>query len=97
MDRDEFKKAYAKIVAKAWADDAFKQRLLSDPTTVLRENGVDVPESVQIKILESTSTTIPLILPPKPDTGETCAENLETRQAAMGSADGCCGPGVACS
>jgi len=39
MDREEFQKAYGKVVAKAWADDGFKAKLLADPKTVLKENG----------------------------------------------------------
>ncbi len=31
MDRDEFQKAYGKLVAKAWADEDFKAKLLADP------------------------------------------------------------------
>lgn len=83
MNREQFQKAYAKIVAKAWADDAFRQRLLSDPNAVLRENGIDVPEAVRFTVIESTGNSIPLILPPKPSTKEITVDSLETRVAAM--------------
>jgi len=83
MDREQFQKAYGKIVAKAWADDAFKQRLLADPATVLNENGVDVPEGIEFKVVESTSNLIHLVLPARPDAGEVSEEDLENRAAAI--------------
>jgi len=33
-------KQWAGIVARAWADEKFKKRLLADPARVLKENGV---------------------------------------------------------
>jgi len=83
MDRGEFQKAYGRIVAKAWADEDFKQRLLSDPTTVLKENGINVPEGVQFKVVESTGSLVHLILPAKPDSPDIVAANPEVRQAAL--------------
>jgi len=74
-------------VAKAWADDALKQRLLSDPTAVLKENGIDVPEGVEIKVMESKTNLVHLILPPKPDSGELSMQDLEMRLA--GSCSSC--------
>jgi len=91
MEREQFTKAYGKIVAKAWADEGFKQRLLSDPTTVLRENGFDLPHGMEIKVVESTSALIYLILPPRPDSPEMDAASLEMRQAAMLMAPWMCG------
>tara|TARA_B100000315_G_scaffold218472_1_gene219800 strand:- start:160 stop:363 length:204 start_codon:yes stop_codon:yes gene_type:complete len=35
---------YGKIVAKAWSDEEFKAKLMADPKSVLKENGVDVGE-----------------------------------------------------
>ena len=34
-------KQMAKIIAKAWADDEYKQRFISDPAAMLREEGAD--------------------------------------------------------
>jgi hypothetical protein len=82
MDREALQKIYGNIVAKAWADDAFKQRLIADPLTVLKENGVNVPEGVQFNVIESTSESIPIILPPNPPAEETGAESLDQRLAA---------------
>lgn len=81
MDREQFRKAYGKIVAKAWADEGFKQRLLADPATVLKENGIDAPEGITFKVVESTSDLIHLILPPKPESRVVAAEDLDSREA----------------
>src|SRR5262245_484704 len=38
------------IVAKALTDVAFKQRLLAEPTKVFKEQGIDVPAGVEIRV-----------------------------------------------
>jgi hypothetical protein len=63
----EIEKRYAKLVARAWADDAFRERLISNPEEVLREFGFEVPEGKQLKLIEAdTETTIYFILPTRP-------------------------------
>jgi hypothetical protein len=66
MDQKEFRKAYSKLVAKAWSDDDFKARLLANPSEVLKENKISVPEHIEVKFVETTENTVHLILPPKP-------------------------------
>jgi hypothetical protein len=39
-------------VARAWDDDAFRQRLLAEPEAVLREEGIDVPPGVEVRVAE---------------------------------------------
>ncbi len=88
MDSQEFQKAYGKIVAKAWEDEAFKAVLLSDPMKVFKENGVEVPEGVEIRMVENNADTMHLILPPEPS-DELKDEDLE---GAVGGS-WCCCPG----
>jgi nitrile hydratase len=59
-------KVWAKIVAKAWADEDYKQRLLDDPATVLKAEGAELPEGVAFKCVEATESQAWLVLPPKP-------------------------------
>ena len=59
-------KQWAKIVAKAWADDEYKQWLFSDPAAVLREEGAELPEGVTFKVLEAKENESWIVLPPKP-------------------------------
>ncbi len=45
---------WGQIVARAWADQSFKNRLLSDPTVVLREFGVELAPGTQARVVEGT-------------------------------------------
>lgn len=76
--------AWAKVVAQAWADEEFKKRLLADPNGVLRENGIEIPETIKIKISEGKEDEITLTLPPKP------AESLSVEELAKRSAANWC-------
>ena len=59
---------YAKIVAKTWADPAFRGRLIADPHATLKAEGWDIPPSVKIVVKsESGEPQFVLPLPEKPD------------------------------
>lgn len=58
------------IIAKAWADEAFKQRLLADATTVLTEEGIAIPQGMTVKAVENTDTIFHLVIPPKTATAQ---------------------------
>jgi hypothetical protein len=84
------------IVARAWADDAFKQRLLADPAAVLKEYGV-APAGVTIKVHESTDKVLNLTLPTKPGLEELSVEELQRVAGGTGilaacGTTGCGGP-----
>lgn len=67
----------AKIIARAWADDSFKKKLLSDPNAALKEAGVDVPAGVEFKVHEDVPGKVHhIILPQKPGSGELSEEDL---------------------
>ncbi len=66
MDPKDFQKAYGKLVAKAWSDDEFKVELLSDPMRVFKENSIEVPEGIEVRMVENTADTMHFILPPEP-------------------------------
>jgi hypothetical protein len=54
----------AKIVARAWADEAFRARLKADPrAAVAEETGIKVPESVTVEVLEETPDKAYLVIP----------------------------------
>ncbi|HLO48410.1 MAG TPA: NHLP leader peptide family RiPP precursor [Kamptonema sp.] len=77
MTREELQ---AKLIAKAWQDESFKQELLSNPTAVVaREMGLDNIPGVNIRVVEETPTTYYLVLPAKPtdDTEELSDAELE--------------------
>jgi len=66
MATEEKGKKIGRIIAKAWVDDGFKQRLLADATAALQAEGVAVPEGVTVKAVENTRTVFHLVIPPKP-------------------------------
>ena len=70
----------ARIIAKAWKDEAYKQELLTNPQAVLsREFGVNFPEQVKIQVLEENSSSLYFVLPMSPMTiaAELSEEQLE--------------------
>ncbi len=57
----------ARIIAKAWKDEAYKQELLSNPKAVIeREFGVEFPADVKVQILEENPTSLYFVLPMSP-------------------------------
>ena len=78
----EERKEYAKIIAQAWVDEEFKARLLADPATVLKENGIEIPEGMTVKVVERKENEIQIPLPQKPvDLSMGVAELSERAQA----------------
>ncbi|KYC37615.1 NHLP leader peptide family natural product precursor [Scytonema hofmannii PCC 7110] len=69
------------LIAKAWVDENFKQELISDPKGMIaRELNTQIPDGVEVQILEETPTTYYLSIPMKPsvDTEEELSdEELE--------------------
>jgi hypothetical protein len=54
----------AQVVARAWADEGFRERLRADPRRAVAEvTGVAVPESVEIEVLEETPEKGYLVIP----------------------------------
>lgn len=85
-------KQWSRIVAKAWADDNFRSRLLSDPAAVLAENGVELPSGTQVRVLEDTDAVRHFTLPPPP-TDELTDEDLTLSGVADCGCGGCRGCG----
>ena len=65
LDDDDRK--FLKVIARAWADDGFKQRLLSDPGATLKAEGLDVPSGPELRAVENTDEVQYMVLPAKPE------------------------------
>ncbi len=52
MDKDQFEKAYGKLVAKSREDDDFKAKLLANPKKIFQENSIEVPKNMKVNIVE---------------------------------------------
>jgi hypothetical protein len=59
-------KQYQQLIAKCWADDAFKQRLLADPAGTLAAEGMAVPEGMTLRVVEDTAQAVTLVIPLRP-------------------------------
>jgi hypothetical protein len=59
-------KKIAKLIAKAWSDESFKERLLADSRAVFEDEGIKVPQGVDIKVVEQTDTQTFFVIPKKP-------------------------------
>ena len=86
-DQNEQSRKWQKIVAKAWADEDYKQRLLDDPAAILAAEGMEIAAGVEIKVVEATDKQAWMILPPKPADGK-IEDGLERLSAIEWK--GCC-------
>jgi hypothetical protein len=84
-------KQWSQIVARAWADEAFKYRLLSEAATVLREHGLEMAPDIDLKVVEDTEKVRHFVLPAAP-IGELTDEELSPTAGAdsfSGFSGGC--------
>jgi hypothetical protein len=71
----------ALLISKAIADEAFKSELISNPKAVIaREIGQELPEGVEIEVLEPTPKKLYLVLPLKVESGEMPSDELSNEQ-----------------
>jgi hypothetical protein len=73
------------LIAACWKDDALKQRFLSGPHAVLAEHGMDVPEGINVNVVENTDNTVHVTLPAAP-TANGNLSDAELENAAGGNA-----------
>jgi hypothetical protein len=66
MNPEEQGKKMSQLIAKCWADEGFKQKLLADPAATLKAEGVELPAGLSIKALENTDKVFHLVIPAKP-------------------------------
>ena len=92
MNIEANKKLWAKIVAKAWCDEAFKAELVNNPEQVLKAEGAEIPEGVRVHVVEeqkpSSAEDIYLYLPP---INQTITLMEEDARKAAGACDVCQG------
>jgi hypothetical protein len=88
---------WSQIVARAWCDETFMKRLLSDPRSVLAEHDLEVPPYLEIEAVlgtevkvDDTDTVRRFILPVGP-TQELIEEELGGDAVAWWCGCGACG------
>jgi hypothetical protein len=82
--RQERARQWGQVVARAWTDEGFKQRLLADPAAVLAEQGIAVPAGVAVEVHEATPAVLHLVLPPPP------SDKLNLEQLEQVAGGFCC-------
>ena len=90
MNQEEQNKQIGQLIAKCWADEAFKAKLLADPMATLTAEGAEVPEGVSIKAVENTDTVFHLVIPAAPsDLSDEDLDNVAAGISVYGQCDGC--------
>lgn len=88
----------AKLITRAWEDEAFKATLYKNPQRALEQAGLSVPEGIEIKVVEErpglqmqdTPAIHYLIIPAKPglDAGDEFELSNEELEAVAGGSSG---------
>lgn len=86
MTRKEFEE---QIIMKAQEDKDFKKSLVDNPKGALGKLGFQLPEEVEVKVIEESAKVLYLVLPANPD--ELTDEQLDA--VAGGFCDKCWGLG----
>ena len=96
---------WSQIVARAWCDEGFMKRLLSDPRAVLAEHDLEVPPGTEVEVLLGTEVKVDdigtvrrFILPASPSHDLTEEDLVEGAVAwcACGACGRCGGCGCRC-
>ena len=54
------------LFAACWKDEALKARFMSDPKAVLSEHGLDVPDGMDVKVVENADNCVHITMPAAP-------------------------------
>ncbi len=57
---------YSKVIARAWKDARFKEKLLKNPKEALKEMGMDVPANFDVRVVEDKANSMTFVLPNPP-------------------------------
>jgi hypothetical protein len=66
MNQEEQGKKIAQLIARCWADEGFKQKLLADPAGTLKPEGLELPAGMSYVAHENTDKVFHLVIPAKP-------------------------------
>ena len=78
----EQKNQLALLFAACWKDEALKARFMADPKAVLAEHGMDVPDGMDVKVVENADNCVHLTIPAPP------SEYMELSDEELSSAAG---------
>ena len=91
----EQKNALFQLFAACWNDEAFKSRFMVDPKAVLKEHGLDVPDGIDVKVMQDDDRTLHIVLPRRPS-DDLSDEALEVATGGATASDSF-NPDILCS
>ena len=62
----EQRNALTELFAACWKDEDLKARFMSDPKAVLAEHGIDVPDNMNVNVVENSDNTVHITMPMAP-------------------------------
>lgn len=69
------------LIAKAWTNEAFKQQLLDNPrAAVEQELGEQLPEGMNVEIIQEPANTLYIVLPTKPESSDELSGGLSDEE-----------------
>ena len=80
------KNALAQLFAACWKDEALTARFINDPKAVMKQFDLDVPDGIDVKVVQNADDCVHITLPVSP-TGDIDLTDDEMSRAAGG--DGC--------
>jgi hypothetical protein len=89
---------YARIVARTWADNGFKDRFIQDPAGILtREYGIEIPKGLKLEVRQNSTEKVYVALDSAPRS-EFAREQVDRLAASstFGSAGSLGTAGCAC-
>ena len=84
----EERNALTDLFAACWKDDALKARFMADPKAVLAERGIEMPDGMDVTVVENSDNTVHITLPMAPD-GHAELSDEELSNAAGGTVGNC--------
>ena len=57
----------SRLIARAWRDEEFHKKLVSDPRGAMEDLGIKIPDDVEIQVHEETERTLHLVIPRRPE------------------------------
>ena len=80
----ELRNTMAELFAACWKDEALKARFMSDPKAVLAERGIDVPDNMNVNVVENSDNTVHITMPKAP-AGANALSDVDLTTAAGGT------------
>ena len=81
---------FAELFANCWKDEALKARFMADPVAVLAERGIEVPDGIDVNVIENADNTVHITLPMAPGGHEELSMEELSNVAGGGASSWAC-------